>query len=475
MESMSIGQAAAKTEKIFASRKITGSSAIQAMTAFRATSTNATTPIPGVRSMKAEQPKGLKQAILKSERDEKMNKGTKRRNTLRLLSSQGPSNVTRSGGARIGSRILPIPKPKVLESKTSNNDNADDADAEDEEGEPKGHSPVPPILRRPTPMLPPRIKRILLGGGSSSDSKVKNASKSKKKQSARSRLAEKKLHADALLLAGASGAIAKKHAEETASKGLKDGDNDCNDDSNEENEENVHDFRNSPLRTSSGRLVSPLPAALLPRSRRKQLPKVKQSSPARKRKRGDEPVGGLTAEAILKLAPTSGHGKKIIFTDGDGTSCCNCKKSRCLKLYCECFAKGQYCNGCNCSSCLNRRSHEPSCLNAVRVTVEKNPFAFVPKITGPLGHRRGCRCRRSHCLKKYCECFQAGVPCGVHCKCTNCMNHEDQPLRGKPTAAVKLATEQAARELRERREQIERDEVKQQQNNNNNNNNIINV
>lgn len=24
---------------------------------------------------------------------------------------------------------------------------------------------------------------------------------------------------------------------------------------------------------------------------------------------------------------------------------CNCKNSRCLKLYCECFASGRYCDG----------------------------------------------------------------------------------------------------------------------------------
>ena len=32
---------------------------------------------------------------------------------------------------------------------------------------------------------------------------------------------------------------------------------------------------------------------------------------------------------------------------------CNCRKSRCLKLYCECFAADRYCNGCHCQSCMN--------------------------------------------------------------------------------------------------------------------------
>ena len=27
---------------------------------------------------------------------------------------------------------------------------------------------------------------------------------------------------------------------------------------------------------------------------------------------------------------------------------CNCKKSKCLKLYCECFAAENFCQSCNC-------------------------------------------------------------------------------------------------------------------------------
>ena len=37
---------------------------------------------------------------------------------------------------------------------------------------------------------------------------------------------------------------------------------------------------------------------------------------------------------------------------------CNCTKSQCLKLYCDCFANGEFCHLCNCTSCFNNLTHE---------------------------------------------------------------------------------------------------------------------
>ncbi len=55
---------------------------------------------------------------------------------------------------------------------------------------------------------------------------------------------------------------------------------------------------------------------------------------------------------------------------------CNCKKSRCLKLYCECFANGEYCIGCSCQDCFNTIQNEKGKLEAFNNVRDKNPVAM---------------------------------------------------------------------------------------------------
>lgn len=66
----------------------------------------------------------------------------------------------------------------------------------------------------------------------------------------------------------------------------------------------------------------------------------------------------------------------------EGTKvCCKCKKSRCLKLYCDCFARGQYCQGdCVCVQCLNTKENEKERQAAISAISDKNPNAFKPKV-----------------------------------------------------------------------------------------------
>lgn len=122
----------------------------------------------------------------------------------------------------------------------------------------------------------------------------------------------------------------------------------------------------------------------------------------------------------------SGVGKNPIAKSGTNSKkkCCSCKKSKCLKLYCECFANGTFCQGCNCYSCYNTKENESKVFEAKEVISEKNPFGLKRHFPEkPEQSTSSCNCSKSECLKKYCECFKSGKKCGTGCNCLGCKNN----------------------------------------------------
>lgn len=107
---------------------------------------------------------------------------------------------------------------------------------------------------------------------------------------------------------------------------------------------------------------------------------------------------------------------------------CTCKRTKCLKLYCQCFGIKIHCgSNCRCTECHNTTEYEQERKDAMRSILSRNPSAFDSKFKADkltedqklLLHKTGCKCRKSNCMKKVslcvvrCSCLSSFLLCHV--------------------------------------------------------------
>jgi len=142
------------------------------------------------------------------------------------------------------------------------------------------------------------------------------------------------------------------------------------------------------------------------------------------------------AQALLELDPA--FRKRQVSSNEDKS--CTCKNSRCLKLYCVCFAAGASCKStCKCIGCENQTKaqepsfsktlHPPKCFcGDCRIEKAEKSMQVIRSATTS---NNSCSCKNSNCLRLYCSCFQSGALCDEQrCRCLSCLNSTKENIPG---------------------------------------------
>ena len=93
---------------------------------------------------------------------------------------------------------------------------------------------------------------------------------------------------------------------------------------------------------------------------------------------------GLGKKTLMKQSTMANDPQLTVLkqkTTSVKTLFCKCSKSRCLKMYCECFTQGRFCDeNCSCKNCHNLEQFSKMIRDQRKSIRTRNPLAFMPKV-----------------------------------------------------------------------------------------------
>jgi len=180
-------------------------------------------------------------------------------------------------------------------------------------------------------------------------------------------------------------------------------------------------------RCASPVLAKPLLIQLTRRNETMRMGLLPRFSTSKRRK-------GTSRQPIRRLGGAAGLSRRTARSKTVGVkSTALVNKSECSKLYCDCFRNNSFCSpSCSCTSWFNMEMNTEPLEKIRRKIRAKNPSAFVQSSPAqqkesPLITNKPCRCKRSQCMKNYCECRQMGRVCCALCSCKDCANLPKEP------------------------------------------------
>lgn len=115
---------------------------------------------------------------------------------------------------------------------------------------------------------------------------------------------------------------------------------------------------------------------------------------------------------------------------------CQCKRNKCIQLYCSCFSNGSVCGeDCKCVGCENNAEEESSPTTMDQPISSdvsasdgdrKLPARQYRGAVRTKGEITGCKCSKTKCLKLYCPCFEKRIVCHDGCVCVECKNTTEE-------------------------------------------------